>query len=238
MAISPQNNDAFFREVDEGLRRERLETLVRRYGRMLILAVLLGLAAFAGYLWWQHEQAAKAGLDGETLTGALTDLSVGKRAVAVTHLDQLAASPRGGYRAVARMTLADVALEKGDAKAAVAAFQAVIDDQAVAAPFRDLALVRQTAVQFDTLSPVQVVERLKPLAVAGAPWFGSAGEMVAMAYLKQGKRELAGPLFAAIARDVKAPATIRSRVTQMAGILGVDAVPQDAAGAAGTAGKE
>ena len=99
-------------------------------------------------------------------------------------------------------------------------------------------MIRQTTIQFDALSPAQVIDRLKPLAVAGGPWFGSAGELVAMAYLRQGRRELAGPLFGAIARDPGAPATIRSRATQMAGIAGVDAIPRNAAGAPGTAGKE
>ena len=45
-----------------------------------------------------------------------------------------------------------------------------------------------------------------------------------MAYLKQGKQDLAGPLFAAIAKDEDVPQTLRSRTRQMAGLLGYDAV--------------
>jgi hypothetical protein len=69
-----------------------------------------------------------------------------------------------------------------------------------------------------------VVDRLKPLAVPGNPWFGSAGELVGMAYLRQGKNDLAGPLFAAIAKDESVPASLRSRTRQLAGLLGYDAV--------------
>ena len=69
-----------------------------------------------------------------------------------------------------------------------------------------------------------MIDRLKPLATPGNPWFGSAGELVAMAYLKQGKQDLAGPLFAAIAKDEDVPQTLRSRTRQMAGLLGYDAV--------------
>ena len=74
------------------------------------------------------------------------------------------------------------------------------------------------------LNPQTVVDRLKPLATPGNPWFGSAGELVAMAYMKQGKEELAGPLFAAIAKDDDVPQTLRSRARQLAGLLGYDAV--------------
>ena len=45
-----------------------------------------------------------------------------------------------------------------------------------------------------------------------------------MAYLKQGRNDLAGPLFAAIAKDENVPATLRSRARQMAGLLGFDAI--------------
>ena len=80
--------------------------------------------------------------------------------------------------------------------------------------YRDLALIRQTTIEFDALKPQQVVDRLKPLAVEGAPWFGSAGELVAIAYMKMCKPELAGPMFAAMAKDENVPQSIRSRARQ------------------------
>ena len=64
---------------------------------------------------------------------------------------------------------------------------------------------------------------MKPLAEPGNPWFGSAGEMTAMAMLKQGKKAEAGRMFAAIAADEQVPSSIRARAVQIAGTLGVDA---------------
>jgi hypothetical protein len=84
-------------------------------------------------------------------------------------------------------------------------------------------MVRVTALEFDALKPEQVIARLQPLAKAGNPWFGSAGELTAMAMLKQGKRQEAGRMFAAIAADRQVPETMRSRAVQIAGTLGVDA---------------
>ena len=74
------------------------------------------------------------------------------------------------------------------------------------------------------MKPEDVVVRLKPLAVPGNPWFGSAGELLGMAYLKQGHKDLAGPLFATIARDKDTPDSLRARIRQMAGLLGFDAI--------------
>ena len=55
--------------------------------------------------------------------------------------------------------------------------------------------------EFDTLAPQKIVDRLKPLSKPGHPWFGSAGEMTAIAYMKMGKDNLAGPIFAQIAKQ-------------------------------------
>ena len=98
-----------------------------------------------------------------------------------------------------------------------------MDDKGLAEPYRDLATIRLTALEFDQLKPAEVIDRLKGLAVAGNPWFGSAGELTAMAMLKQGRRAEAGRLFAAIAADRQVPESIRSRAVQIAGTLGIDA---------------
>ena len=79
-------------------------------------------------------------------------------------------------------------------------------------------------VEFDKLAPQKIIDRLKPLAKPGNPWFGSAGEMTALAYLKMGKDNLAGPIFAQIAKQEELPASLRGRATQMAGALGIDTV--------------
>jgi hypothetical protein len=52
--------------------------------------------------------------------------------------------------------------------------------------------------------------------------------MTALAYMKMGKDELAGPIFAQIAKQEDLPQTLRARAQQMAGALGVDTVQLDA----------
>jgi hypothetical protein len=47
--------------------------------------------------------------------------------------------------------------------------------------------------------------------------------------MKMRKPDLAGPMFAAMAKDETVPDSIRSRARQMAGLLGVDAVDAAAA---------
>jgi hypothetical protein len=50
-----------------------------------------------------------------------------------------------------------------------------------------------------------------------------------MAYLKLGKPDQAGPLFAAIGKNTEVPTTLRTRMRQVAGQLGYDAGTEDVA---------
>lgn len=226
MAITPRDNEAFYREVDEEVRREQLTGYWKRYGKAMVAAIILVLAAVAGFLWWQQHKLEQAGAHGEVLTAAFDDIQAGKAKEAGAKLDQLVKEGGPGYQAAATLTQADYAIQNNQTAAAIAAFRKVADDKNLPEPYRNLALVRMTALQFDTLNPDVVISRLKPLAQAGNPWFGSAGEMVAVAYLKQNKPQLAAPIFAGIAKDKTVPDSLRSRAVQMAGSLGVDAIPE------------
>jgi hypothetical protein len=118
---------------------------------------------------------------------------------------------------------AAVALQQNDSKLAVSTYKSIADDSGLPDAYRDAALIRQTALEFDQLQPADIIARLQPLAKPGEPWFGSAGEMTALALVKQGKREQAGQLYATIAKDPGVPKAIRARAIQVAGSLGVDA---------------
>ncbi|WP_076072621.1 tetratricopeptide repeat protein [Sphingomonas montana] len=225
MALAPQNEETFFREVDEDLRRDRMETFVSRNGKWILLAVVALLAAVGGWIYWQHRQTLAAEAHSETLSQALADLSEGKEAGVKARLDGLAAASNDGYRGAALLTEASAALVRNDRAAALAGFAKVAGDSAVPQVMRDAALVRQTAIEYDTLPPATVIARLKTLAIAGNPWFGSAGEMVAIAYLRTNRPQDAGRIFAAIAKDETMPDSLRGRAVRVAGALGFD-VPQ------------
>ena len=229
LALTPDTNQSFYREVDEELRKEQLGSFWSRYGKIILALLALLIIAGVGYAIWRSNEAKEAAAQSEMLDKVITDLAEGKEKGVAPQLATLAASDNEGYRAAALLTQADLALGKGDARAAAAIFGRLAADESLPQPYRDLALVRQTAAEFDTIAPATVISRLTPLAKAGSPWFGSAGEMVGAAHLKQNNPRAAAPLFAAIAKDESVPETIRSRAVQMAGTLGVDAIPETTA---------
>lgn len=232
LALTPDNsNRAFIREVDEEVRRERVANLWSRWGVQIVAAILAALVLAGLALWWRSHREAQRGVEGEQLQAAYDKLAADDTKGASAALAPIARDGGPGYRSLARMTQADIALRGKDTATAARLFGTVTADGDVAAPLRDLALVRQTAAEYDTLKPEAIVARLRTLAVKGNAYFGSAGEMVALAYLRMGRRDLAAALIGQIAGDDTVPATIRQRAVQMVSALGAN-TPQGTGGPA------
>jgi hypothetical protein len=224
LAVPPTaSSEVFMREVDDALRQDQAERFLRRYGKLVLAAIVLALLAFAGYLYWQHRQNAATEKGAEQLVLALDDLDAGKVADAQKKLAPLAAGSDGNA-ALAQIAQAGIAAEQGRADEAAKLYAAVARNDDAPQPLRDLAAVREVAAGFDKLPPQTVIDRLSGLAKPGTPWFGVAGEMVGIAYLKQGKAAQAGPLLVKIAKDKTQPEGLRTRVRQLAGQIGFDAI--------------
>lgn len=215
--------DTFVREVDENLRRDRIRDFFIDNKAWLIGAVILFLVASGGFIWFQQHREKLAEQHVEQLAEIYKDIGTGKTQNVAQELDDLSNSGSKSVRATALFTRAAFAIQQSDNKLAIATYKKIADDGSLPKPYRDAALIRQTALEFDQLSPDQVVTRLQPLAKAESPWFGSAGEMTALALVKQGKTKEAGQLFAALAKDKDVPQSLRDRSIQIAGSLGVDA---------------
>lgn len=222
MAQPPELSETFVREVDENLRRDQLRDFFRTYGNWIIAGVVVFLAASGGFIWWQQHQVKRSEGQVEQLAQVFKDVGNGQTSTAPAQLDELAKSGSIGVRASAMFARAALALQDNDTKSAVGIYRSIATDDDFPKAYRDAALVRQTAIEFDQLQPQDAISRLAPLTKAGEPWFGSAGEMTALAMIKQGKRQEAGQLFAAIAQDATVPDTIRARAAQVAGSLGAD----------------
>lgn len=215
------------REVDDALREDQLKTVLNKYGKPIGGAILAGLLGLAGYLWWDGATKQEAAERSEQAIIALDKLEAGNAAAALIDLEALTREGSDGSKAAAAMTRAAILVQQGKVDEGTKAFAAIAADTGAPQAFRDLATLREVSLRFDALPPQQVVDRLKPLAVPGNPWFGSAGELVGMAYLKLGKPDQAGPLFAAIGKNEEVPSSLRTRMRQVAGQLGYDAGTDD-----------
>jgi hypothetical protein len=226
LAVTPKD-DSFLREVDDELRRERVGSFMTRYGWYILGAAALLLAAIGGYIWWQHRQTVQAGGYSEKLVQVIEQIDANNARAAAPAIDELAASNSPGYRVAALFARANAQVATNAVPAAIETLKGIAADADAPQPYRDAALIRQTQLEFDSLNPGQVVQRLQPFAQAGNPWHGSAGEMLGVALMKAQRTDQAARVFEALSRDQTVPESIRARAIQMASSLGVDAVQID-----------
>lgn len=217
-------DEVLLREIDDAVREDQYREFAQKYGRPLLGLVIAGVLAFGGYLYWNAREEARMEAESERLVAALDQAEAGNLDSADASAEALAAESSGGARAAALLLRAGIAMDEGRTADAIALYGEVASDEDAPAVLRDLARIREVAAGFDTRDPAEVIARLEPLAVPGNPWFGSAGELVAMAYLEQGDNAQAGTIFSEIARSDDVPESLRSRARQMAGLLGVDAI--------------
>lgn len=225
MARTPAQDDVFLREVDDAVRQDRLAAIAKSYGAIIVGGAILILAAFGGWLYYNQYTASQAGQRGEIYVQALDRIEGGNPRIAGDALAELKTAGDAPYDAAARFTQANIALNAGDEKRAAALLGEIADDKSVDQSFRDMATIRKTAVEFDSLTPDAIIARLQPLVAPDSPWFGPAAEMTAIAHLRKNQRSEAGGIYADIAAHKDIAPSLKARAVQMAGTLGIDAVP-------------
>ena len=224
-AAPSREDEVLIREIDEAVREDAVLAFMRKHGLKVLGGVSLGVAALGGWLVWDHYAERALEEQSETLISALDYATQRDFVTASQKVEPLLAEGNSpGARAAARFVQAGAAIERGETARASALYKAIAADTTAPPALRDLARIREVGVNFDSMKPADVIAQLSPLAQAGNPWFGPAGELVAMAQLEAGNRAAAGKLFADIAKDENQPETLRSRARQMAGLMGVDAV--------------
>lgn len=217
-------DDVILREIDEAVRKDDLEQFGKKYGTALIGGLAVVLLGFGGYLFWDSQKEGELEAQSETLVSALDQVDANNFDAASETASELTTSGSSAAKASAMMLQAGAALEADDKDGAIALFSQVASDADVPPALRDLATIRELATNFDDREPAEVIEKLSALAVPGNAFFGSAGELTAMAHLEAGNEAEAGAMFAAMSKDEGVPETLRARSRQMAGLLGVDAI--------------
>jgi hypothetical protein len=207
-----------FQEVDEEVRRERLQKLWDRYGLYFIaLAVLIvaGVGAWRGYQYYEAKKAAAAGAQFEQAA----ELSEqGKHAEAEAAFAKLAAEAPAGYRVLARLRAASE-LANTDVKAAVAAYDAVAADGSAGQSLQDVAALRAGMLLLDSAPLDEMRRRLDPLSEPTRSFRHSAREMLALSAWRNGDAAAAKRYIDLIADDAETPQGVRSRVELLSALL-------------------
>lgn len=213
--LMAQDDDSFFREVNEELRSDQMRHVWKRYSRIIIAIaalIVVGTAAYRGYEYWETHNSSQSG---DRFIAALKLASENKNDEALAALGAIEKDGSGSYPVLAKMRAGSVQATKGDTAAAIATFTAIGSDNSAPAALRDLAKLRAAWLLIDTGTYEQVAAQAQVMTSQGQMLANSAREALGLSAYKAGNLAQAKQWFQQIADDKTAPRNVGNRAQIM-----------------------
>ncbi len=225
------DTDSFIDEVTEEVRRDRLFGLMKRYGWIAALAVLLIVGGAAWNEWRKAQDRAEAEAFGDAIKTALELPERGARAEALAAIE----APDAGGQAVVDL-LAAAEFGSQNAQESAKRLLAVADRDGIQPVYRQLATLKAVALPDSGLTIEDRRTRLDGLALSGGLVRLLAEEQLAMIDIETGDTAAAIDRLTQVAQDAQATAGLRRRVSQVIVALGGELPEAGTTGQLGTEG--
>ena len=202
-----------FDEIDEDLKRDHMQLLWARYGKIVIaavLAIVLLVAVRQGYTAWQTSRAEASAsayqqaLQSKDVVGALE-----------AQLGQLSA----GYKMLAQFQIAAEHAANGDFVAAEARYLRLASDESVDPLYQQAATLLSVMVAPRDVDVSSLEARLSNLETGAGPWQAMALETGAGLALRNGNKDTAVLKYKTILEMGDVPVGLRQRAQRMIVIL-------------------
>jgi len=220
-ALERINVADFINEVEEELRKDEYNKLLKKWGPFL-LGIIAAIIAVAGYFEWQKSTADKAArATSAAYVEANNFASEGEVDKAYGQFLEVADKAPGGYAGLSLVRAASLKLEEGDRAEAVRLFD-------------------QAAQKFETVRHVQLAQlkaayvlasegryddvsaRLGPLAEKDQPYEYLARELLGFTAMQNGDEPGARQQFSYLATIPGVPPTIQERAEEIMSLIKVD----------------
>lgn len=207
----------FINEVEEELRKDQYNALLRKWGPYLAAAAILLVLGTALYEFMDYRKDRAAKSASISYFAAYEKYDDGNIDAAQSDFMAISEAANDGYAGLSLMQAAGIELEKGNFDKAVALL-----DQA-AEKFSDprhehLARLKAGYILMDQGRYDDVNIRISPLLEDGSPYNHLAQELAAFTALQQGDVRTARSKFALLARGVDVIPGVQARAEQMMAI--------------------
>jgi hypothetical protein len=206
-----------FREVEEDVRRDRLEKLWKQYGDYVIAGLAVIVVGVAGFKLWQHYQAVQIAKASVAYSTAIQLSDSGKSAEAAQIFANIAKDAPRGYAVSAKLAEADALLADGKTADAIALYKTIAQKDKT--ELGDLARIRLAWALADSASKSDLQTLLAPLTDPKSSWRFMAREILAYCDFRDGALKPAQSEYDSLAAESEATAEVRHRAGAMASLI-------------------
>jgi len=178
-------SDELFREVDEEVRQDRYQQVWKRYGTLLVIAVVAIVGATVAFVVWRGAQESAREADSTRFLAAVVQEQT-QRDTAILQLRDIANDGTPGYGFLASLREASLLADAGNTAEAVAVFDSIAADDDLGASYRDMARLLAVARGMELLGSDEVEQRLSALNTEDNPFRVTAREFLAVSAIRNG----------------------------------------------------
>ncbi len=215
------DTDSFIDEVTEEVRRDRMYLLLRRWGWIGVVAVILIVGGAAYNEYQKARDTSQAQELGDSILAALDENDSAARAAS---LDGVQAQSPGGD-AVLNMLLSASQIDAGSQEDAVNSLNSVAVQGELPEIYRAIASFKALLLQSDTLPAADRRLQFEALAVPGAPLRLLAEEQLALIDVSEGNIDAALDRLQALRQDAEVGVDLQQRAAQLIVALGGEPEP-------------
>ena len=211
-------NDSFFREVEEQVRRDRMGKFFDKYGVFALVAGAAIILGIAGYQWYRAVKIDAAQTAGGRFAAAQRLLESNDEkdtTTAVSDFETLAREGGGAYDTLARLQLAGRQLDAGKTEEAKALFRDVAGNANADPKLRSYADLQLIALEADGLDWTTLKNRLTSYSGDDSTWRYTARELLASKALKLGQFDEAKQVLSQLLGDTNTPQSLRQRAEML-----------------------
>jgi hypothetical protein len=213
------SDESLFREVDEEVRRQKVQDLWNRWGNLFVaisVAVIVLVAGYKGWQYWEHKRSEEAA---RAYFAAIDLASQGKSDEAAKKFGEITSGGHKGYGFLARMNMAAELAAAGKTSEAVKAYDEIAAASSAEPNLRNAARIRAALLLIDTASREEITRRLADLNKPENVWRNEAREILALAAYRVNDYTEADRLMNEVVLDQESPPNLRQRAQVMISLL-------------------
>ena len=178
------------REVDEELQREKMRAFWEKY-RYVILGIIIGVLCITiGMELYQTWKTKTSLEESDAFENAVILSYTGEQTKALEALDELSQNAHSGYQHLADMKIAGILFSQNKDAQALKVLKKVMDSSAPK-QLKAVATISYVGNQVDTGDIKELQNLLEPMIKKPYGFAGSAAELSAVLYLREGNKDAA-----------------------------------------------